>query len=435
VRQTASQVEYDIGDDSYAIPKALVERVEEGGSPVISSPSGSGHEALPTFTPSMDVAQDAASLKVIHDGRVDEDALSALDRGSDAAQAASGYFAAGKFAYERGRREQARSYFRRALIFEPDHAAALTYYAAVLMQSGSLAEAASAAERATRIAPDSPDAWAVLGFIYFSSDRNQQAANAWKKALALRPDPGLQRYLAKVERELHAEADYDERDSSHFVLHYEGSQSSDALRRAMLDTLESDYQELTSALDVAPRNSIAVVLYTDQTFFDVTQAPAWTAALNDGKLRIPIHGMTGVSPELARVLKHELAHSFINQVSHGRAPQWLHEGIAQLVEGRTLSGRGARLAEVFQQKRNIPYNALEGGFMNMSTPVAVLAYDESLAAAEYINATYGMSDLRRILERIGDGSTTEAALRATVHSSYADLETEIGKYLQQRYGN
>jgi hypothetical protein len=45
-----------------------------------------------------------------------------------------------------------------------------------------------------------------------------------------------------------------------------------------------------------------------------------------------------------------------------------------------------------------------------------------------------MSDLRRILERIGDGSSTEAALRATIHTDYGHLEGEVGKFLQNKYG-
>ena len=78
-------------------------------------------------------------------------------------------------------------------------------------------------------------------------------------------------------------------------------------------------------------------LYTGQAFFDVTQAPSWTGAVNDGKLRIPIEGVGSITPELAHVLKHELAHSFINQISAGRCPQWLHEGIAQALEPKPVS--------------------------------------------------------------------------------------------------
>jgi hypothetical protein len=64
----------------------------------------------------------------------------------------------------------------------------------------------------------------------------------------------------------------------------------------------------------------------------------------------------------------------------------------------------------------------------------VVAYDESLAAVEYISATYGMSDVERILERIGQGSSAEAALRSTIHSDYGQLESEVGHFLGARYG-
>ena len=52
-------------------------------------------------------------------------------------------------------------------------------------------------------------------------------------------------------------------------------------------------------------------------------------------------GTDEVTPDLARVLKHELTHSFVGQKTHGRAPTWLQEGIAQWMEGtpQQLSGR------------------------------------------------------------------------------------------------
>jgi len=66
---------------------------------------------------------------------------------------------------------------------------------------------------------------------------------------------------------------------------------------------------------------------------------------------------------------------------------------------------------------------------------AVLAYDESLAAVDYIVDRFGESELQQILERIGEGSSTEAALRSTIHSDYGQLEVEVGKYLIEKYGN
>jgi len=151
-------------------------------------------------------------------------------------------------------------------------------------------------------------------------------------------------------------------------------------------------------------------------------------------LRIPINGLSSVTPELARVLKHELAHSFISQLSGGRCPQWLNEGIAQAVEPKRVS-HGQLLANLFQTQREIPLNALEGSFMQFSGVQATVAYEESLAAVQYISDTYGMSDLQRILEKLGQGSSTEAALRSTIHSDYGQLEAEVGKYLTGKYGN
>jgi len=72
--------------------------------------------------------------------------------------------------------------------------------------------------------------------------------------------------------------------------------------------------------------------------------------------------------------------------------------------------------------------------MRFSGLEASVAYAESLAAVSYINESYGMGDIQRILQSLSQGSSTEAALRATIHSDYAQLESEIAKYLTDKYG-
>jgi hypothetical protein len=89
---------------------------------------------------------------------------------------------------------------------------------------------------------------------------------------------------------------------------------------------------------------------------------------------------------------------------------------------------------MFRAQQAIPYNVLEGSFMRFSTMEALVAYAESLAAVQYIVETYGMSDVERILERIGQGSSAEAALRATIHSDYGQMESDVGKFLASKYG-
>jgi tetratricopeptide (TPR) repeat protein len=438
VRDTGTHIEYDLGDNTYAIPKSLVDRIDAGGAPPGYASSGGGAKEshdLPEFAPADNLKNDPALIeKIIHEGRVDPDSLSALEQAGHGPTTAAGYFIAGKHEFDHGNVSKARTYFEAALRFDSQNPTILNYYAALLVRTGNAAEALPYAERAVRAAPDSPDALTVLGYVQFATDHTAEAIRTWKHSLDLRPDATVRKLLEKAQRDATAEADYTQHESSHFTLKYEGKQTSDTLRGQLVATLESEYDDLVRELGIAPRNSIAVVLYTEQSFFDVTQAPSWSGAVYDGKLRIPINGLTSVTPELARVLKHELAHSFISQLSGGRCPQWLNEGIAQAVEPKQVS-HGQLLAELFRTQHEIPLNALEGSFMQFSGTQATVAYEESLAAVQYISDTYGMSDLQRILERLGQGSSTEAALRATIHSDYGQLEAEVGKYLAGKYGS
>jgi len=175
------------------------------------------------------------------------------------------------------------------------------------------------------------------------------------------------------------------------------------IRDSLLATLDSEYDDLVRDLGYSPRNNIAVTLYTQQAFFDVTRAPSWSGAINDGKLRIPVSGVQSVTPELARVLKHELTHSFVSQMSGNRCPPWLNEGIAQMEEGKTSAANGRQLAQLFAAGNEIPFNMLEGSFMSFSAPEANVAYAESLAVTEYIRDAYGMSEIAHILERLSQG--------------------------------
>jgi len=434
VREKGNHYEYDVGDDSYAIPKSSVDHVDAGGMPTHTAGAAKVAD-LPTFTPSDSLANEGdLVVKIINEGKVDPEALSTLERKGSAELSATANFIAGKFEFEHGNIAQARSYFESALRFQPENSTILIYYAALLVRTGNAAQSLTYAQRAVRSSPQSPDAYTMLGYAQFASDRTKDAVTSWKRSLELRPDPTVQQFLAKAQREETVEANFSQGESSHFVLHYEGKQTSEALRTQIISALESDYDDLARDLGNPPRDNILVTLYTEQAFFDVTRAPTWAGAINDGKLRIPVSGLSSLTPELARVLKHELAHSFINALSGGRCPPWLHEGIAQFLEPKSLGGDGHQLSQLFKAQRNIPLNALEGSFQRLSGVEAYVAYAESLAAVSYINDSYGMSDIQRILQRISQGSSTEAALRATIHSDYGQLESDLAKYLADRYG-
>jgi hypothetical protein len=437
VRELNGRIEYTVGENSYAIPKTSVERIDTGGSPNVAS-SVTRTEDIPAPPPKEELKirnPEELIARIVVNGKVDPDVLSAVEREGNNDKAAFAYLLAAKHERAEGSIEVAIRYLSRANSLLPENAIVLTHYASALLQVGRAKEAAPMAERATRLEPEMASAFSALGFADYQLGKNKDAIRALKRSLELQQDDTVEQMLAKIQRELAAESEFAEESSSHFIMRFEGGQASLEFRRQILRTLEQHFDDLSRDLSFVPRESINVVLYTDKQYFDVTQAPSWTGALNDGKLRMPISGLTSVTNELSRVLKHELTHSFTNQISKGRCPTWLNEGVAQLEEQRSSRNQGHKLALLYGTQRNIPLNELEGSFMQFPTPIAALAYAQSLLSAEYIRDTYGMSDLALVLKRIGEGQSTESALRSTIHSGYAQLERELTAYLQKIYGD
>src|SRR5437879_4121447 len=95
VRENGNHYQYDIGDDSYAIPKSLVDHVDVGGPPAsVPSVAGAKNVAdLPTFTPADSLANEGDLVgKIIREGKVDPEALSRLDGKGNAELSATANF-------------------------------------------------------------------------------------------------------------------------------------------------------------------------------------------------------------------------------------------------------------------------------------------------------------------------------------------------------
>jgi tetratricopeptide (TPR) repeat protein len=429
VQEHDGRVEYWVGENTFTIPRSIVARIETGpGTRAEPAPVAE----LPRSTEPM-AGMQPLMARVIRNGAVDTAAIKAIEQEGIAEQSAAANAIAASFEETRSNLAASLRYWENALRFLPNHPILLHNYASVLLRMGRPAEALTYAQRAVAANPQFADAFTVLGYAYYKNDRNREAITALKKSLQLHPDDKVRQLLDQVQRETATEADFRTRDSSHFVLRYEGSQTADSLGAQILESLEDDYRDLQNDLGGAPRN-VFVSLYTDQAFFDVTQAPAWSAALNDGKIRLPISGVKSMTPQLARILRHELTHSFIQQITHGRAPQWLNEGIAEMEQGVTTSAFGQRLAALYSTGHQIPLNRLEGNFDGFEPGEASVAYAEGLAAVEYMRVTYGIADLARILQRLGDGQSIEAAMRSTIRAGYAELEADLTAYLKKTYG-
>jgi hypothetical protein len=224
---------------------------------------------------------------------------------------------------------------------------------------------------------------------------------------------------------------YAERASSSILLVYNGERVEPGLERTLLAALERAYADLVRDFGSGPVEKIVVVVYAERDFAAATHAPSWASGLFDGKVRVPARGVTGVTPELLSVLRHEMTHSFVHFRAKGRAPTWLQEGLAQVEEGRNAAPFASALAGSWAARGTFSLSALEGGFAGFSASQARSGYAVSLAAAEMLRDTRGLGAVGHFLDRLGEGASVEEAMREELRADYPRLESDLADWLKR----
>ena len=450
--EEGDKIKYLTSAGELSLPKSIVDHIEKGGAGAMGGSLGTDAVNLTIAPSAMESSGMTADVRhgAVHDGAIDREYIARLESAARSGErqanwsAAIGHHLAANFELAHGDMEHALVDERTALTYAPEEPVFLLNVGYLLLRRSEFKESLEYLERARRFAPDNPDVPKLEGWAYYGLNKLGQAVAEWKRALALRPDKEVQVALDRALADKTEEESYKENESSHFKLRYSGA-AAPALARDVLRTLEKHFSVIESELNYTPPESIGVILYTQDAFSDITKAPAWAGALNDGRIRVPVQGLASVDAELSRVLKHELTHSFIAQKTLSacmglkascaiRAPTWIQEGLAQWMEGKRSEEDAAVLQQIYSQGQAIPLGRLEGSWMSMGGDTARYAYAWALANIEYIVQADGMGDIERILDRIGAGMATEAALKEVLHSDYDDLMQSTAEYLKRTYG-
>jgi tetratricopeptide (TPR) repeat protein len=440
VTEDAHHVSYQTWAGQVSIPRSIVARIERDGlsdtSVAASAPPISVFEIAPVR------GYEEIAKRTIHDNAIDYAYLASLEgeaRSGSAeavAEVAAAHHAAAQFLEMRGNLDSAVDQYRQALVFAPDNVGLLLNLARLYLRESQFTAALDPLEHARELAPDSGEQAAaiatLMGWAYYRSNKIEEAIKEWKHSEELHADPRGEQVLAKAQRDQAEEEGYREGETAHFALKYYGGAAPE-LARAILHALEDDFNDIESELDYTPPNQISVILYTQQAFADITRAPGWVGAINDGRLRIPVQGLTSVTPQLAHVLKHELTHSFITQKSQGLAPTWLQEGVAQWMEGRRSAMDAGALVDAAAQGSVPSLKSLEGSWMALPPDSAATAYAWSLAVVESIIQNGGASDVSRLIDRMAVARSPEDAVREALHIDYSDLQEQTVVYLKREY--
>jgi hypothetical protein len=443
VTERGGRVTYEGEAGRVSIPRSMVERIERGGFPPprsslttgVTSSQPAELDSVPQIRLSL---QGVAIDRIVREGAVDDRVLAELasqarDGELQRQNAVNAFLIAATYETGRQRLAEASRWAEQAVLLSPRDSNALLIAADVDLARRQYREALSHLLVAQSVAPQSPDVLTLLGNAYYFSDGAGRAVWYWKQAQAIRPSSALQERIDRAEQEADVETRLLQTGSYHFALSWEGSAVPPGFAREILEVLERQFTQLQNSFNYSPSERVPVILYSSMQFADITRAPRWAGAVNDGKIRIPVQGLNSLSQELARVLKHELVHSFIFQITEGRCPTWLNEGIAQMEAGEPLDEFGPGLAQVFAATSQIPLAELEGSFERFDTNRARLAYGESLAAAELLRERYGAFRLSELLEALRSQSVA-GALPSVLRLDYSELEAQLGDYVRQRYG-
>ncbi len=261
--------------------------------------------------------------------------------------------------------ESAAELFEQAVSKAPDDLVVRMELARVHFARGDLRAARSVLEQAKRLNQHNAAMRELLGDVYAGLGRSALAIREWQLALNIGPSPELPYKLKQALRKNDQDIDFEEVRRPHYVIRFDGH-INETIGHLVVTSLDSEYAALRQEFRFEPTDPIEVTLYTNREFRDVTHAPARASALNDGEIRIPVEGLTEITPKLRRVIRHEITHSFINAMTRGNRPSWFHEGLAQMRERSDRMDPYPRLRVAQSDGNLLPLWSLEGLFVKQS---------------------------------------------------------------------
>lgn len=323
----------------------------------------------------------------------------------------------------RGDARGARDAFEEALRYVDSDAASYLGLGIANVHLKDDREAERSLQRALELDPRLKMAYQMLGEVAYRKDDLESAAANWEKAVEIDPSDGaLKARLERIRKEHRTEKDFNREVTSHFSIKYEGREKIEA-GRIILRILEDSYGEVGRALSYYPDREIAVILYSNQQFQDVTDAPGWSGGIYDGKIRIPIGGIENETPGLRRLLIHEYTHAVVRAITPRRVPTWLNEGLAQYFEGREVPPHQREMLRHLNNAGRVPPLAdLEGSFLGLNGHQASSAYLLSLSAVRHMVDRYGMYRVKMVLEELASGADPARAINNALLIAHQDFE-------------
>lgn len=320
--------------------------------------------------------------------------------------------------------------FEAARAVNPDLPAAYVGLANLYFARGDYTRAEGALRPYLERMPDDANGHLLLGDILYRTGRTSEAIDMWNRAQDLGVEnTDVAARVQKAERELAVESGFEAEGNRYFTIRFRGDRHEDASYH-VLRLLGEARRDIGRDLRLYPEQPVEVVLYTTEEFDAATQLKRHVGGLYDGKIRLRVPADPLDLDELRRVVYHEYAHLVIAELTEGRCPYWLNEGLAQwLSEPFTALQRGY-LREHGTGDGLPPVASLEELDIRTATAESHrLSNFTAFAAVDYLRDRYSSRYMLALLEHVRDGEPLEEAFRATYHQDYAFLDRAVAAYV------
>jgi len=275
-------------------------------------------------------------------------------------------------------------------------------------------EAEQAARRALAFDAGDMRFHRVLARALVMQNRDEDAAEALRRALVVSEDPAMRTLLTQIERRLAHVRSLNTAGSAHFSLHAQEGASNRG--RELLDFLERQYWELARTFEYEPGVQIPVILFAGREGLAASGASGWARATydhSDGRIRIGMADLSnGITGDIEQILIHELAHAFIRGRTRGNVPRDINEGLAQ-----HLSGKRPRPVVINTRILDLGPNAGVEEY-----------YEAALSFVDFLLRRHGQRYMNQLLEALGR-EPVDQAFRRVYGFGYAEARQAWVKQL------
>ncbi len=271
-----------------------------------------------------------------------------------------------------------------------------------------------------------PTAYELLGDIAYFQQDLKAAKEYYTQAFRLRRSKVLEEKIEKLNKEASVETKMDPYADEHFIIRYKQEKSKQfGGGFEIREYLRQAWRAVSQDFGYYPEEKVVVLLYAEEDYRQLSETPAWTAGHFDGKIRLPAYKDRANVRDLNKVIWHELTHFFVQNLSHGRCPTWLNEGLAQYEENKVKKVDTAYFKAALKSNEILSSEALEKGIPeNANASDVLLFYRQSFLMAQNLVNRYRMFKIKQMLGAYGNGKTTDEAFKEVLGTSAKAFTTK-----------